>query len=159
MSSSNTNTSGIRLAILDDIDRIVEIENSCFPVPTAYSRSHLASLISGRHSSCLVEINDGVIRGFVVICYRRWRSIGDIETIDVDPTFHSRGIGLKLLRAAEVEMKLHGRRCAQLEVSEGNAAAIKLYTKAGYVFKERLGNYYFHEHHGTRHAIRMVKTL
>jgi ribosomal-protein-alanine N-acetyltransferase len=83
----------------------------------------------------------------------------DIETIDVDPDFKNRGIGLKLLKAAEIDMRRRGMRWSQLEVSEGNEAALKLYKNAGYTFKERIEGYYKFEHNGTHNAIRMVKAL
>ena len=56
-------------------------------------------------------------------------------------------------------MKRRGMRWSQLEVSEGNEAALKVYKNAGYTFKESLEGYYKFEHNGTRNAIRMVKDL
>ena len=91
--------------------------------------------------------------------YRHGSSIGAIETIDVDPRFKKQGIGLKLLIAADIDMKKHATKTAQLEVSEGNRAAIELYKKAGYSVKQKIPGYYVHEHNGTRNAVRMVKVL
>jgi ribosomal protein S18 acetylase RimI-like enzyme len=48
---------------------------------------------------------------------------------------------------------------SQLELSEGNKAALELYRKAGYKFKEKIEGYYKYEHDGSRNAIRMVKAL
>ena len=56
-------------------------------------------------------------------------------------------------------MKRRGMSWSQLEVSEGNEVALKVYKNAGYTFKERLESYYKFEHNGTRNAIRMIKTL
>jgi ribosomal protein S18 acetylase RimI-like enzyme len=56
-------------------------------------------------------------------------------------------------------MRKRGKRWSQLEVSEGNKTAFKLYKKAGYKIKERLKQYYSYQHEGTRDAIRMVKAL
>jgi ribosomal protein S18 acetylase RimI-like enzyme len=77
----------------------------------------------------------------------------------VDPAFKNKGLGLKLLMAAEKEMKERGMRSCQLEVSEGNKSALNLYRNAGYIFKERLEGYYRFEHNGTRNALRMMKIL
>lgn len=155
----NQETSIIRKATANDIDDIVEIEKKCFPPPTAYSKPQLTYLILKAKSTCLVESASGVLKGFIIVLYRKRSFVGGIETIDVDPSCQSQGIGLKLLVAAEEDMKNRGMKLSQLEVSEGNKAAIKLYQKAGYTTKERLINYYKFEHCGTRHAIRMVKTL
>ena len=149
----------IQLAEADEIDRIFEIEQKCFPREVAYSKRQLEYLILNANSDCLVEKQDGVIRAFLIVTFRRGSLTCNIETIDVDPAFKNKGIGLKLLKAAETDMKRRGIRWSQLEVSEGNESALQLYKKAGYNFKERLEGYYRLEHNGTRNAIRMVKEL
>jgi ribosomal protein S18 acetylase RimI-like enzyme len=100
-----------------------------------------------------------VIRGFVIITYHKRSLTSNIETIDVDPTYAKIGIGLRLLTFAEEDMRKRGKRWSQLEVSESNIVAFKLYSKAGYTLKERVKQYYRYEHGGTRDAMRMVKPL
>ena len=156
---TSTLPSGIYIANADEIDAIVEIEKKCFPRRVAYSKRQLEYLILNANSDCLIEKEDGVIRAFLIVTYRQRSLTCNIETVDVDPSFKNRGIGLKLLKAAEVEMKRRGMRWSQLEVSEGNEAALKVYKNAGYTFKERLEGYYKFEHNGTRNAIRMFKEL
>jgi ribosomal-protein-alanine N-acetyltransferase len=150
---------GIHIAKSDEIYAIVEIEQKCFPGKVAYSKRQLEHLILNANSDCLVEKRGGVIRAFLIVTYRQGSLTCNIETIDVDPAFKNRGIGLKLLKAAEIDMKRRGMRWSQLEVSEGNEAALKVYKNAGYTFKERLEGYYKFEHNGTRNATRMVKAL
>jgi ribosomal-protein-alanine N-acetyltransferase len=150
---------GIYIANADEIDAIVEIEKKCFPKKVAYSKRQIEYLILNANSDCLIEKEDGVIRAFLIVTYRQRSLTCNIETIDVDPSFKNRGIGLKLLKAAELEMKRRGMRWSQLEVSEGNEAALKVYKNAGYTFKERLEGYYKFEHNGTHNAIRMGKEL
>jgi len=156
---TSTLLSGIYIANANEIDNIVEIEKKCFPGKVAYSKQLLEYLILNTNSDCLVEKENGVIRAFLIVTYRQRSSTCNIETIDVDPAFKNRGIGLKLLKAAEADMKRRGMRWSQLEVSEGNEAALKVYKNAGYAFKERLESYYKFEHNGTRNAIRMTKEL
>ena len=151
--------SGIQIANVDEIDAIFEIEQKCFPGKAGYSKRQLEYLILNANSDCLVEKQDGVIRAFLIVTYRQRSLTCNIETIDVDPAFKNRGIGLKLLKAAEIDMRRRSMRWSQLEVSEGNEAAFKLYRKAGYTFKERIEGYYKFEHNGTHNAIRMVKAL
>jgi ribosomal-protein-alanine N-acetyltransferase len=151
--------SDIQIANVNEIDAIFEIEQKCFPGKVGYSKRQLEHLILNANSDCLVEKQDGVIRAFLIVTYRQGSLTCDIETIDVDPAFKNRGIGLKLLKAAEIDMRRRGMRWSQLEVSEGNEAGLKLYRKAGYKFKERIEGYYKFEHNGTHNAIRMVKAL
>ena len=151
--------SGIQIANASEIDAIFEIEQKCFPEKVAYSKRQLEYLILNANNDCLVEKQDGIIRAFLIVTYRQGSLTCNIETIDVDPAFKNKGIGLKLMEAAEIEAKRRGMRWSQLEVSEGNDAALKLYKKAGYTLKERIEGYYAFEHNGTRNAIRMVKSL
>lgn len=150
---------GVHIVNANEIEAIVEIEQKCFPGKVSYSKRQLEKLILNVNSDCLVEKQDGVIRAFLIVTYPQGSLTCNIETIDVDPAFKNRGIGLKLLKAAEIDMKRRGMRWSQLEVSEGNEAALNLYKNAGYAFKERLESYYKYEHNGTRNAIRMVKAL
>jgi len=151
--------SGIQLANANEIDAIFEIEQKCFPGKLGYSKRHLRHVILNSNSDCFVEKRNGDIRAFLIVTYRQGSSTCNIETIDVDPAFKNKGIGLKLLKAAEIEMKRRDMRWSKLEVSEGNEVALKLYRKSGYTFKERIEGYYKFEHNGTHNAIRMIKTL
>jgi len=129
---------GIRQVNVGDIDAISEIEKRCFTGPIAYSRSQLAYLALEANSTCLIESQDNMIRGFIMVAYRKDSLTGRIETIDVDPRFQNKGVGMKLLIAAEDDMKHRGMKTAQLEVSERNEPALELYRKAGYKFKEKI---------------------
>ena len=151
--------SGIHLAKASEIDAIFEIEQRCFPGNISYSKRQLEYLILDANSDCLVEKQDGTIRAFLIVTYRQGSSTCHIETVDVDPVFKNQGIGLKLLEAAEIDMRRRGMRYSKLEVSDGNEAALRLYRKAGYTSKEKIENYYTFEHNGTRNAIRMIKAL
>ncbi len=149
----------IRPASGNELDAISEIEQKCFSGPIAYSKRQLAYLILHANSASFVESCGCVIRGFVIVTYRHRSLTGHIETIDVDPTYTKLGIGLRLLTFAEKDMRKRGKRWSQLEVSESNKVALKLYKKAGYTLKERVKRYYRYEHGGTHDAIRMVKAL
>ena len=149
----------IRPTSRNDLEAISEIEQECFSGPIAYSKRQLAYLILHANSASFVEIREGVIRGFVIVTYRKRSLTSHIETIDVDPTYKKLGVGLRLLLFAEEDMRKRGKRWSQLEVSEGNKIAFKLYKKAGYKIKEKLKQYYNYKHEGTRDAIRMVKAL
>lgn len=149
----------IRPAKYDDLDAIMEIEKKCFPGPISYSRAQMRYLIFHANTVTFVESFGDVVRGFIIIAYREGISTGYIETLDVDPQYSKHGIGLKLLMHAEDDIRRKGKNLSQLEVSEGNRVALRLYKKAGYLPKERLKGYYRYEHGGTRDALRMVKAL
>ena len=151
--------SRISRATADHVQALFEIEQRCFPGKTSYSKQQIRYLVIHANSTCFMEKRGEVIRAFVIVTYRRGSLTGHIETIDVDPAFQNQGIGLELLRAAEADMKQRGMRWSQLEVSEGNEAALELYRKAGYKFKEKIEGYYKYEHNGSHNAVRMVKAV
>jgi len=95
----------------------------------------------------------------LIINYKKNSLLGRVVTIDVDPAFQNQGIGLKLLKSGEAHMKQSGMHWSQLEVSDNNKAAITLYQKAGYIFKEKIEDYYESNQQTPNDAIRMIKTL
>lgn len=149
----------IRNAIPNDLRRIVELENLCFPKAHAYTRRQLRYLLLKANSTILVETTGTVIRGFLIILYTRGTSVAGIETINVDPAFRKKGIGLRLLSTAEVLLRNKGICRVRLEVAITNHAAIKLYEHAGFEKMVLLKAYYHFDHEGSRDAYRMVKEL
>jgi ribosomal protein S18 acetylase RimI-like enzyme len=142
-----------------DLNKIIDIEQKCFTGELAYTPRQLDYLISRAHSTCLAEICDDVVRGFIIILYKKNSAVAGIETLSVDPEFQGKGIGRRLLHAAEVEMPLHGIRRIRLEVALGNTIALSLYEKSGFRKAALLRDYYDYDHFGSRDAFRMVKEL
>ena len=152
-------TTRIRIAIPDDFERIVELENLCFPKEHAYTRRQLYYLLIKANSTVLVETTGAFVRGFLIILYRRGTTVAGIETINVDPTHRKKGIGLRLLSVAEEHLRKKGIHKIRLEVSIANNAAIKLYEHTGFQKIMLLKKYYHYDHEGSRDAYRMVKEL
>jgi len=152
-------TARVRLATIKDFERIVELEQLCFPREHAYSRRQLRYLLTKANSTVLVETINAVIRGFLIILYRRGTAVAGIETINVDPMFRKQGIGLRLLKAAEEHLRKQGIRRIRLEVAITNTPAIALYAHAGFQQTMLLTTYYHFNHEGSRDAYRMVKEL
>jgi ribosomal protein S18 acetylase RimI-like enzyme len=152
-------TTRIRTATPDDFERIVELENLCFPREHAYSRRQLRYLLTKANSSVLVETTDALVRGFLIILYRRGTIVAGIETINVDPVFRKKGIGRRLLSAAEELLRKKGIQKIRLEVAITNQAAIQLYENAGFQNSMVLKKYYHYDHEGCRDAYRMIKEL
>lgn len=152
-------TADIRAAIFEDFERIVELEQLCFPREHAYSRRQLRYLLTKANSTVLVETRGAIIRGFLIILYRRGTSVAGLETINVDPAFRKKGIGLRLISAAEEHLRKKGISSIRLEVAITNSAAIKLYEQAGFHQTVLLKKYYHFHHDGSRDAYRMIKEI
>lgn len=152
-------STSVRTATLKDFERIIELERLCFPKEYAYSRRQLRYLLIKANSTVLVETENDLIRGFLIVLYRRGTTVAGIETINVDPLFQNQGIGLRLLTSAEHLMIKKGIRKIRLEVAITNRAAIKLYEHAGFQKSKLLRHYYLYNHEGARDAYRMIKLL
>jgi len=80
-------------------------------------------------------------------------------TVDVDPGRRGKGYGAELLVALENEVRKRGSECLRLEVRVTNAAARKLYEKAGYRETRVIRGYYFYPDEGSVDAVEMEKRL
>ncbi len=142
----------IRRAEPRDLPFIVEIEGLCFPKETAFPAGMFANLIKYSVSLVASESEDRVI-GFI-IGYTSGRS-GAVYTLDVHPIHRKKGVGSKLVRAMEEELRAQGARAIRLEAALENPGAMELYRKAGYRERELVRNYYGRG----KDAVRMWKEL
>lgn len=149
----------LRKAEINDLQKIVEIENICFDYNIAYTTYQLKYLLTKANSHCLVEETDKNIRGFIIVLYNKRTKVAGIETLNVNPVYQGYGIGKKLLLGAEEDIFSKNIKKIRLEVSTGNIPAIKLYQKSGFRVSGILKDYYYHNHFGTKNAYRMVKEL
>jgi len=149
----------VRHAEEHDFERIMEIENTCFPGELAYSRDQMRRLVYKANSITLVEDGEDSLRGYLTMLMRRNSDTACLETIGVLPDFQNEGVGTRLLAEAEQRLVEKGMRRFRLEVSAGNEAAIAMYQRAGYNITDIIPFYYQFDHHGTRTAFRMEKIL
>ena len=149
----------IRLVTPDDLERLVELELKCFGEKNAYTKGQLKYLISNANSYCLAEEHNKIVRGFIIVLFRKRSRVAGIETLNVDPVFRGLGIGKKLLISAEEEMKTRHIKKVRLEVSTGNRFAIGLYEKVGFKKIAVLQKYYHNINFETYDAFRMVKEI
>jgi len=149
----------IRTATLSDLPHVVDLEKRCFDEKIAYNPNQLKYLITRANSNCLIEENEEILRGFIVVLYKRGTGVAGIETLSVDPYHRGKGIAKRLLNFAEEDVSNRGIKKLRLEVSMGNISALNLYYKSGFRVKSILKNYYINEHYGTHDAYRMVKDL
>lgn len=98
----------------------------------------------------------GALLGFIVMGIVTDQT--DIITIAVIPQARGRGIGRKLVKAAEIEAAARGAEIIFLEVAEDNDDAIALYKHAGYRSIGKRQNYY-RRAGGRVNAVTMRKDL
>ena len=144
----------IRPATLSDLDALVAIENRCFQTDRL-SRRSFRYMLTKANSSMLVDDQDGVIRGDVVVLYNAGTSLARLYSIGVDPDHRGQHLGERLLLAAEHAAREAGCAYMRLEVRQDNEAAQQLYRKLGYQQFDTWLDYY-EDHEG---AVRFEKLL
>ena len=149
----------IRKITKKDLCSIIELEKKCFNKYIAYTPRQLKYLTTIANSNCLVKTINEIIRGFIIVLYCNGKSVAGIETLNVDPEFRGKGIGRKLMNAAEEDMYSRFIKKIRLEVSIGNISAIKLYEKLDFKKIGLFKNYYNYRQYGSNDAFRMVKEL
>jgi ribosomal-protein-alanine N-acetyltransferase len=129
----------LRKMTLDDLEQVVAIDQVSFSLPWP-PRSFRFELTDNPASRCWVVDMDGLVVGMVVA----WLIVDEIHiaTIATHPDFRKQGIGEKLLSHTLQSAKDEGAVSSFLEVREGNAAAIMMYHKFGYVESGRRTGYY-----------------
>jgi ribosomal-protein-alanine acetyltransferase len=130
-------------ASIKQLNELYKIEMECFK-REAFSKQHIANLLTDYNCISLVAKTNGIIVGFIIgmIHIERNALVGHILTVDVSPSHRRRGIAQRLLQKIEEIFKEKGVKSCRLEVREDNIAALKLYQKLGYKKIGKLENYY-----------------
>ncbi len=81
---------------------------------------------------------DGVV-GTGALADRKY--YGEIKSVFVLPDARGAGVGTAILAAIEAEARKRSLSCLRLETGPGLDAAIRLYRRAGYSFREPFGSY------------------
>jgi ribosomal protein S18 acetylase RimI-like enzyme len=114
------------------------LERACFP-GEAYDPLTLFMLVAWRGNVALKAMNGATLAGFVAGDEPWGKQVAWIVTLGVEPAHQRQGIGARLL--AECEARLT-RPVVRLMVRAGNAPAIALYKKFGYVQVRAEAGYY-----------------
>lgn len=131
----------IREAQRSDIDDLVALEAKAFASDRVSRRRFMAHAQSAS-AALLVARQDGVLVGYALVLTRRDSPAARLYSIAVDPRATGRGVGARLLAAAEAEAGRLGARYLRLEVRTDNATAIRLYEGNGYQTIGRREDYY-----------------
>ena len=127
----------IRPASSGDIDSIVEIENSTNLMP--WTKAQFISSMEVGHYSTVLEYDEAII-GFAI--YSPVIPESHLLNIAIDPAYHRKGLGDKLLKYVILQNKAVGVQVITLEVRVSNLIAINLYEKYGFSKDAIRQNYY-----------------
>ena len=144
----------IRPATVSDRDALVEIEGRCF-TGDRLSRAQFRYLLTRARAVTLVAETDDAVAGYATVLFRRGASLARLYSIAVDPLARGRGLGRRLLGAAEEAAWARGCAYLRLEVRVDDETARALYRSAGYHRVELVRDYY---EDGTD-GLRLEKTL
>jgi ribosomal-protein-alanine N-acetyltransferase len=134
-----TDCPGVRPGGPADLQTIAEIERRSSANPWSLSQFLSSSLSDNQHSLVLDAGRDGVV-GFLV--YQRILDEATLMNIAIDPDRRGRGYAGQLLRALLEYLRREGAARCLLEVRVGNAAAIALYRRHGFVDDGLRRDYY-----------------
>ena len=126
----------VRKVLPGDMDRIMELENSCFDEP--YPRYFLEQLAIANPDTFLIAVTEGRILGYAVV--DRWEDHDHLLSIAVSGEHRRRGIGQRLLSA--LNATLGSQRPMRLEVRKSNRAAVQFYLKNEFTETGREEGYY-----------------
>lgn len=128
---------------VDDIDNVVEIENSSFSIPWT-KQSFLRELTNNELALYLVAKVDNKAVGYIGV----WRIIneGHITNVAVHPNYRKQGIAKMLISELLYLCKKEGIDSFTLEVRESNLIAQGLYRKYGFV-EEGIRKRYYEDNH------------
>jgi len=121
----------VRRATSGDLDGLVALEQATFVLDRMSERQwrrHLDSL----SAEVLVAVRERQLVGAAIVFYRRGQDIARLYSIAVAASERGTGIGAELLAAVEQAARRRGSRRLRLEVRADNAAAQRLYERAGY---------------------------
>lgn len=144
----------IRSARSSDVDQLVELENYCFE-SDRLSRRSFKYFLSKARAVILVDEEECVVTGYVLLLFHRGTSLSRLYSIAVLPRYRKSGIARQLINAAEAAAMEYGCITLRLEVRVDNAPSIALFKSLGYCQFGRYLKYY----EDAADALRLEKRL
>jgi ribosomal protein S18 acetylase RimI-like enzyme len=144
----------LRRGRISDLAALVTLELAVFKTDIV-SRRSFRHFIASRQASLIVAEESGGLAGYALVLYPPRSRLARLYSIAVGPHLGGRGLGPRLLAAAEEAAGRRGRRAMRLEVHLRNKRAIARYEKSGYRLFGRHRDYY--DDHGD--ALRFEKPL
>ena len=131
----------VREATPDDLDAVLGLEDRSFETDRM-SRSSLRRLLRSPTAIFLVEETGGRVVGYVLLLVRASSDRARLYSVAVDEGSRGRGIGRRLVEAAEGRIRDLGIAEIRLEIREDNEASRALFASAGYAPFGTVENYY-----------------
>ena len=122
----------IRLARVEDLYRLLALENRCFE-HDRLSRRSFRHFLGSDTASCLAAERGGELLGYALVLFHGRTALARLYSMAVAPEHQGQGLGRVLLEAAEAAALDSGAAVMRLEVHPLNFAAIALYRRAGYL--------------------------
>ncbi len=117
----------IRRAGMADLDVLVDLENRAFSHDRLSRRQWRHHLASARTLILVAREDDGPALAAAVVFFHASHDIARLYSLAVAPEARGRGLGERVLVAAEREATRQGSRRMRLEVRRANEAAQRLY--------------------------------
>jgi ribosomal protein S18 acetylase RimI-like enzyme len=131
----------IRVALFDDIPALLALENSSFE-GDRLSRRSFRYLLSKGQALALADEQDGRLRGYIMLLFRRKESLARVYSIATHSDFKGQGVAAGLLLAAEQSALAHNSVAVRLEIRKDNHASLHLFQSRGYRIFGEYEDYY-----------------
>jgi len=132
----------IRPMEIDDLKKVLEIEEQSFPVPWTHGL-FFSELTRNRYARYFVLDKDNEVVGYLGLWHKG--SSFHITNIAITEILRRKGYGRKLLKFVEKIADIHKIKKISLEVGSSNRIAQDMYRKYGYKVIRVLRNYYQEE--------------
>lgn len=130
----------VRVGGLADLNELLALE-ARFPGDRLSGRQFRRHLRSSSAWLGVAEA-DGRVAGYALLFFRHGARRARLYSITVDPGVRGRGLGKRLLEAAEAAAQMRCATTLSLEVRTDNSVAIQLYERAGFQRFGRYAGYY-----------------
>lgn len=134
-------TRAIRAGVVDDLPRLLALENAAFEMHRM-SRRSFRHMLTRANADLLVAERRGDLLGYALLVYRRGTRSARLYSLAVARAARGQGLGNALLRAVERSAAANGADFVSLEVHPRNPHARRLYRRAGYEVRDELPDYY-----------------
>jgi ribosomal-protein-alanine N-acetyltransferase len=148
----------IRSGSAADLDDVMRIMDRAFDPEfgEAWTRSQCLGILPMTGVALLLAEEEGGTVGFAL--HRLVADEAELLLLAVDPAFHRRGVGSRLLHQFMADSALAGASRLHLEVRENNPAAV-MYRATGFEIVGRRRNYYTGRSGGSRDALTLSRTV
>lgn len=143
-----------RPATLNDLDSLLQIEQTCFS-NDRLSRRSFKRWIQAAHGILLIAEHQQTVVAYGLVWCHKGTRLARLYSLAVLPLMRGTGLARQLLTLLEREAAERDCLYLRLEVAENNAGAITLYQSCGYFVFGEYSDYY--DDHSD--ALRMQKTI